>query len=58
MLHKKSYYVLDNYELGILPAYIDELDFSSNIKYRFWTTYYIYVGFGKYEKVTLTTICA
>jgi hypothetical protein len=52
MLRKKPYY----YELGILSAHIDELDFSSYIKYGFWTTYYIYLD--GFEKVTLTTICA
>lgn len=59
MLRKKPYYVLDNYEFGILPEYIDELDFSSNIKYGFWTTYYVYdMIVDGCEKVILTTICA
>lgn len=55
MLRKKPYY----YELGILLAYIDELDFSSYIKCGFWKTYYVYdVIIDGCEKVILTTICA
>lgn len=62
MLYKNSYYSLDNYDLDILPSYIDELDFATSVKYGFWTTYYVdvMVDLNKYsfKKVTLTTICA
>lgn len=65
MLHKNSYYGLDNYDLDISPMYIDELDFAPSVKYGFWTTYYVDIMVDSkkmrkytFKKVTLTTICA